>query len=85
MQRIQKRIPCGAWDPEQRGKSHHTALRSLGFKWIRIMYRCWRNKTHYDETQYIQALQRTHSPVLAFMAQQKIIVDNSVDNVLVAC
>jgi transposase len=53
----------------ERGKGHHSALRSLGFKWIRIMYRCWRDRTFYDEAQYIQALQRAHSPVLAYMAQ----------------
>jgi hypothetical protein len=63
----------------ERGKSNYTALRSLGFKWI------WHDRTYYDDTQYVHALQRTHSPVLAFMAHQKIIVDNSVDNVLVAC
>lgn len=53
----------------ERGKSHHSALRSLGFKWIRIMYRCWHDRTCYDEAQYIQALQRAHSPVIAYMAQ----------------
>jgi len=69
----------------EHGKGHHTALRSLGFKWIRIMYRCWRDRACYDEAQYIQALQRAHSPVLAYMVQKKIAVDNSVDNVLVPC
>jgi hypothetical protein len=53
----------------ERGKSHHTALRSLGFKWIRIMYRCWHDRIRYDEAQYIQALRRAHSPVLTYMAQ----------------
>lgn len=53
----------------KRGKSHHSALRALGFKWIRIMHRCWRDRVCYDEGQYIQALQRAHSPVLAYMVQ----------------
>jgi transposase len=53
----------------KRGKSHHTALRALGFKWIRIMHRCWRDRVCYDEGQYIQALQRANSPVLAYMVQ----------------
>lgn len=66
----------------EHGKGHHTALRSLGFKWIRIMYRCWRDRACYDEAQYIQALQRAHSPVLAYMVQKEIVVDNSVDNML---
>src|SRR5215467_8963465 len=33
----------------KRGKSHHAALRALAFKWIRIMFRCWKNRTPYDE------------------------------------
>ena len=69
----------------EHGKAHHTALRTLGFKWIRIMYRCWHDRTFYDEAQYIQALQRAHSPVLAYMDQKENVVDNSVDNVLVPC
>lgn len=30
------------------GRSHHAAVRSLAFKWIRIIYACWRNHTPYD-------------------------------------
>ena len=26
----------------QRGKSHHSAIRALAFKWIRIIYACWK-------------------------------------------
>ena len=51
----------------KRGKSHHTAIRSLAFKWIRIMYCCWQNRTPYDEVKYIQALKRTGSPLLKFV------------------
>ena len=31
--------------PISRGKSHHAAIRALAFKWIRILYRCWKNRT----------------------------------------
>lgn len=51
----------------KRGKSHHTAIRSLAFKWIRIMYCCWQNRTLYDEVKYIKALKRTGSPLLKFV------------------
>ena len=51
----------------ERGKSHHTAIRSLAFKWIRIMYCCWQNRIPYDEIKYIQALKRTNSPLLKFV------------------
>lgn len=49
------------------GKRHHTAIRSLAFKWTRIMYRCWQNRTEYDEIKYIKALQKSNSPLLEFV------------------
>ncbi len=41
----------------QRGQSHHAALRALAYKWIRIIFRCWKDRTPYDETTYLQSLQ----------------------------
>ena len=38
-----------------KGKSHHAALRSVAFKWIRIFYRCWRDRVPYSESIYLQA------------------------------
>lgn len=40
------------------GKSHHTAVRALAFKWIRIMYRCWKDRVRYSEVKYLQALKK---------------------------
>ena len=51
----------------EQGKKHHMAVRSLAFKWIRIMYRCWQNRVEYDEVKYLQALKRSKSPVLEFI------------------
>jgi hypothetical protein len=39
-----------------KGKSRHTAVRSLAFKWIRILVRCWRDRKPYDEAAYLRAL-----------------------------
>jgi transposase len=47
-----------------RGSSHQAALRSLAFKWIRVAYRCWQNRTPYDEATYLNALKRRGSPLL---------------------
>jgi transposase len=47
-----------------RGSSHQAALRALAFKWIRIAFRCWQKRTTYDETTYLNALQRRGSPLL---------------------
>lgn len=51
----------------EHGKTHHTAIRSLAFKWIRIMYRCWKDRTKYDEVKYLQALKKSNSPLLKFV------------------
>lgn len=40
-----------------RGHRHHAALRSLAFKWIRILFRCWKNRQPYNENRYLQQLQ----------------------------
>lgn len=47
-----------------REKSHHAAVRSLAYKWIRIAFRCWKDGTPYDEQIYLRALKRTGSPVI---------------------
>jgi transposase len=47
-----------------RGSSHQAALRALAFKWIRILHRCWQDRTPYDEAKYLSALKRRGSPLL---------------------
>lgn len=55
-----------AYYEQQRAKglSRQAALRSLAFKWIRILFRCWQDRTPYDEAAYLLALQRSGSPLL---------------------
>jgi len=50
-----------------RGKGHHASIRALAFKWIRILYRCWKNQVTYDEDIYVQALARRGSPLVPRM------------------
>ena len=52
-----------------RGKSHHTALRALAFKWIRIIYHCWKQQEVYDEEKYIASLEKRNSPLIKYMAE----------------
>jgi len=40
------------------GKSHQATLRALAFKWIRIIFSCWKNKTPYNESAYLFALKK---------------------------
>jgi transposase len=55
-----------AYYEEQRHnhKSHHAAVRSLAHKWIRILFRCWKDGQPYDEQIYLRALKRTGSPLI---------------------
>ena len=41
-----------------RGVPHHTAVRALAAKWIRIIYRCWQDRQPYDEERYLASLRR---------------------------
>jgi hypothetical protein len=36
-----------------RGKEHHAALRALAYKWIRILFRCWKDRTLHNEEKNI--------------------------------
>lgn len=48
----------------QNGKAHQVAIRALAFKWIRILYRCWKDRQTYDEAKYLLALKKKGSPLL---------------------
>jgi transposase len=52
-----------------KGASHQAAVRALAFKWIRILFRCWQNRTPYDESVYLNALQHRGSPLIHNLAR----------------
>jgi hypothetical protein len=43
---------------DDKNKSHHAAVRSLAYKWMRIAFRCWQDRVQYDDSQYEAALDR---------------------------
>ena len=47
---------------EDQKASHHTAVRSLAFRWIRILYRCWKDRQLYDERLFLEAQGRRNTP-----------------------
>lgn len=49
------------------GFRHHAAVRALAYKLIRILFRCWKTRTLYDEDHHIAQLRRRNSPVLQFL------------------
>lgn len=40
------------------GKKHHSAIRALAYRWIRIIYRCWKDRIPYDGDKYLKSLQQ---------------------------
>jgi len=53
-----------------KGKAHQAAVRSLACKWIRILFRCWQDRTPYDEATYLHALNRRSSSLLPNLAKE---------------
>jgi transposase len=52
----------------QRGKKHHAAVRALAYKWIRIMFRCWKDRKPYQDQIYIKSLTKHQSPLAPTLA-----------------
>jgi transposase len=50
-----------------RGKTHHMAARALAYKWLRVLFVCWRDGVAYDEGRYMESLKANNSPLLAFL------------------
>lgn len=50
-----------------RGKSHHAAVRALAYKWIRIIFRCWQDRSAYDEKLYMESLRRKKADLLQYL------------------
>ena len=54
-----------------KGKNYQTVIRSLAFKWIRILFRCWQNRTPYNENLYMETLKKRGS-IFATLHLKKI-------------
>jgi transposase len=69
-QSVQDSFWARAYYHQQRakGKDHHAAVRSLAFKWIRIIWKCWHTRTPYNEVVYLESLRKKGSPLLKFAA-----------------
>jgi transposase len=54
-----------------RGKKVQAIIRALAFKWIRILFRCWKDRTPYDEAKYMKALKAKGSIFATLHLQEK--------------
>jgi len=50
-----------------KGKGFHSIVRMLGVKWIRILWRCWKERRCYNEILYIECLRRRGSPLCQYL------------------
>jgi transposase len=55
-----------------KGKSHHVAIRAIAFKWMRILYRCWKNREPYREDIYLTSLAKRSVPLQRLVASVKM-------------
>jgi transposase len=46
-----------------RGIGHWTILRTLSFKWIRVLWKCWKSRTAYDGELYLRRLELRGSSI----------------------
>jgi transposase len=51
------------------GMKHHAAVRALAYKWIRIIFRLWKDRTRYCEDTYIKQLKKNNSPIVPFLGK----------------
>ena len=54
-----------------KGKKYNTVIRALAFKWIRILFRCWKDRTPYDDNKYMGILKQRGSIFATLHLEQK--------------
>lgn len=70
----QSSIPKSRWakavyqEYRERGAGHHAAIRSLAFRWIRILFAVWSQRSPFDEAIHIKRLQDQASPIVRRLA-----------------
>jgi len=55
------------WQQREKGAGHHAAVRSLAFKWQRVIWKCWQTRTPYNEARYEAALRKNNSPLVGLL------------------
>ncbi len=53
----------------EKGMGHHQAVRSLAYKWIRIIYKCWKEQIPYDDGHYMSMLKKRGSNLIKLIAE----------------
>lgn len=70
----QASLPFSSWalafyrEQKDRGCGHHAAVRALAYRWMRILFSCWKNNEPYDEARYLKQLAAKGSPLMKRIA-----------------
>jgi transposase len=54
-----------------KGKKFQTIIRALAYKWIRILWKCWKERTPYNEDKYMTALKKRGSIFVTLHLEKK--------------
>ena len=54
------------------GQEHASALRCLGKRWLKVLWRMWQDHTPYDEAKHLKALQQHGSVVWRTLQNQQV-------------
>ena len=60
-------IRTGLGLPER--DDYHQAVRSLAYKWIRVIYKCWKERIPYDDGHYMSMLKKRGSNLMKLIAE----------------
>jgi transposase len=55
------------WQQRTKGAGHNAAVRSLAYKWQRIIWKCWQSSTPYREEIYEASLRKNGSLLVALL------------------
>lgn len=70
----------------ERGVGRYAIYRALAFKWIRILFRCWKEGTLYDEQRYLAArAQRQHGAKCSLTPTHEKTTNGAVEIVWTSC
>jgi transposase len=54
-----------------RGMKHHAVLRKLAYRWIRILFVVWKNKTPYDPDRYLAVIKTKNPNLIPFLEPEQ--------------
>jgi hypothetical protein len=49
---------------QERGQGFHAIIRALAYKWVRLLWKCWRDGVAYHEERYLESLRQKGSSLV---------------------